>query len=94
MQPDGRGIFFVGMLQGSLREDARNAAPAGIGMHRHIRNEINAFALVTKRDQAGIANDPVLLLPHIARERQGRGISHVICPAQKLIVAPRAAHIG
>ena len=83
----------MGMLHGALREDARNAAPAGIRMHRHIRNEIDALGPVTKRDQAGVANDPILLLPHVARERQGCGIGHVIRPAQKLIVAARTAHI-
>src|SRR6185503_15894348 len=73
VKPDSGRVLFAGMLHGALRQDARNPTATVIGVGGNIRNEINTFAPVTERNKAGVADNLVIFIPHVARQRQRRG---------------------
>src|SRR3990172_1078118 len=89
VEPERRRFFVAGLFHHAFGKGTPNPASTVIGMCCRVRDEINAFALVSKRDQAGIADDASILLPYVTRERQGRGFRHVRSPAQEAIVPDR-----
>jgi hypothetical protein len=67
--------------------------PTVIGMCCYVGDEVDAFTVIAKRDQAGIAHDASILLPDKAHHRQGRALAHARCPVQKAVIMAGAAHI-
>ena len=91
-------IYFShsdGLLRmiGAFGQGAGNALAAMLGVDCDIGDQINTLMIISKWDKAGIANDPSIFLPDIARQRQGRGFSGAVRPLQKRIVLACAAHI-
>src|SRR5215216_2955978 len=86
VKPDGRRIPGAGLLHDAFGERFSNSASTEIGVGRHVRNEVDTFAMIAEGDQAGVAHNTTLLLPNITRERQGRSLGHVRGPVQKAVI--------
>lgn len=93
MKPDVVDPFLAGVLYGAFSEGAGNASAAICRMHSNVGNQVDTLFIVSKRDEAGVADDLSALFPDIARERQGRGLGGAVGPFNKRVVFACAAHV-
>src|SRR5687768_11237042 len=66
VQPDRGGLFVTSLLHHPFGQGAPEAAPPIIGMGRYVRDQVDSFTFVAKRDQAGVADYAPILLPDVA----------------------------
>src|SRR5262245_1098670 len=72
VEPDGDCILSTSMFHSAPGKDSGNSAAPMVGMSGNVGDEVDTFAIVTERDEAGIADDLMILIPHVASERQRR----------------------
>ena len=81
------------MLDGTFGQGARNAASSEVGVGGHVGDQVQPLAVMAEWHQAGVADDAIVFLPDVARQRQGCALGHLGGPMQEALVASRAAHI-
>src|SRR5829696_2138915 len=56
MKPNSRCISGTGLLHYPFSERSSNSTTTEIGVGRHVRNEIDTFAMIAEGDQTGVAH--------------------------------------
>jgi hypothetical protein len=93
MKPDVTYLLFVGVLQGAFGESACNAAATKVRMNGYICDKIGALFVMSKWDEAGVADDLSFFIPNVAALGQGCSFSRAAGPLNKRIIFSCAAHI-
>ncbi len=93
LQPDVVDILFVGVLHGTLGEDAGNAAAAMVGVSGDVGDEVEAMVALFEGHEADVADNVIGFFPDVASERQRGAICHTVRPLDKGVVFACSAHI-
>lgn len=93
VQPDIVHLFFMGMFNRTDGECPGDTPFAVIGVDGDVGDEVKTPAFMTERHEADVADDPPILLPDVAGERQRGGIRDTVRPFEEGVVLPGATHV-
>ena len=84
---------LAGLPHNLLGQDASDSPAAVVRMGSHVGDQEYAFAFVTKRHQAGVADDPSILLPYITRQGQRGAFKRSAGPMYERHIPAGAPHL-